>query len=493
MSYFLEKTSNNFTLAVISEEGKRVYLHSKINPISDKTLEQIHASKSNTLIVLGLALGYHITNILPSISAKKIIIIEHEKGLKEEIEKNKINNLFCDKRILCVENCSISTFQKLLPQLLEDKTSTILIADHHPSVRAFPMYYGEIKKTINDYLSKTISDISTIDRFGKIFFKNAIKNISYLCKTKTINCFINKFTKYDAVIVSSGPSLDKSLSSLQKNQNKIFIIAADSAVQTLISSNILPDFIVSIDPQPYTWEHLQNAPKASIYLKSLSANFSKNDNDFFYLNTHPLCQLIKSIDNTIESMDANTGNVTGDALVIAKKFAFNKIYILGLDSSFPENSIYSKGSAYQKRFSFTIDRFNSLDTKNFNYIYKNSSNLIVDNKKTRKSFLHYKAQIEKTISSFNNVFQIVKGSLPLKNAQILNDINEVEHNLPLNKKEILQEILNKANNYSFTSSQILALTKKEEIYKELFDISLSKNSFFERTKNRLSKFMEKLL
>lgn len=51
------------------------------------------------------------------------------------------------------------------------------------------------------------------------------------------------------VVVGAGPSLDTTLNLLNDGFPKPIIIAADSSLRALKSSNIIPDFVVSIDPE----------------------------------------------------------------------------------------------------------------------------------------------------------------------------------------------------------------------------------------------------
>ena len=52
-----------------------------------------------------------------------------------------------------------------------------------------------------------------------------------------------------AVVVGAGPSLDETLTLLKDGFPKPIIIATDSSLRALNDSNIIPDFIVSIDPE----------------------------------------------------------------------------------------------------------------------------------------------------------------------------------------------------------------------------------------------------
>ena len=63
INYFVEESKEGLpTLSVMDDAGRRIYLHSKYNPLKDsQTLEEkFNPEKYDTIIILGTALGYHL-------------------------------------------------------------------------------------------------------------------------------------------------------------------------------------------------------------------------------------------------------------------------------------------------------------------------------------------------------------------------------------------------------------------------------------------------
>ena len=53
----------------------------------------------------------------------------------------------------------------------------------------------------------------------------------------------------DAVIVASGPSLNKNVHILEEIQDQSFIVAALRSIKTLHDANIKPDLVIQLDAE----------------------------------------------------------------------------------------------------------------------------------------------------------------------------------------------------------------------------------------------------
>ena len=76
-----------------------------------------------------------------------------------------------------------------------------------------------------------------------LFNSNKVKSIKYLKNNNTI-------TNVPVVLVGAGPSLDKNIANLQTNRDNYILFCADVVLHKLVSNNIIPDFVVTIDPNP---------------------------------------------------------------------------------------------------------------------------------------------------------------------------------------------------------------------------------------------------
>ena len=84
MSYRIHISPAGPSLAVMSEKGTEVYIHSRVNPAQEKPLTVPELRSGTTIIVLGLGLGYHVREIFSRYPDSRYFIIEREQGLAAE-------------------------------------------------------------------------------------------------------------------------------------------------------------------------------------------------------------------------------------------------------------------------------------------------------------------------------------------------------------------------------------------------------------------------
>ena len=305
-----------------------------------------------------------------------------------------------------------------------------------------------------------------------------------------VSTFFNTMSTYPVMIITSGPSIETYIKEIETHQNKFFIITVDSALPVLQHHGIKSDFFLSIDPQPYIYEHIMNTKKddsipiftVSTY-PSVVKKYSKTP-ALLSLDTHPFSQILESlIPEKIGSINSSTGSVAGDAIMAACAFGFNITALVGFDFSFPGFKIYPRESAYQKRFSCQSSKFNSIETINFNYIMKSSKGIKYANKFTRKSFMQYRESIEKFMIETKELWP--KNPVNINSQGIpLQGIRNIEINAftnlctDLNKQKIIKKIFRNAetNNNIIPRQELGKIMRNKKIMAELIQASLDNNT-----------------
>jgi hypothetical protein len=94
----------------------------------------------------------------------------------------------------------------------------------------------EISKNAHGFLSDSLEGL-----------KNTLGNLDWLRATPGIELLKNQFTDVPALIISTGPSLQKSLSELRELQNKAVLLAADASLKILIENGIHPHFVFCLE------------------------------------------------------------------------------------------------------------------------------------------------------------------------------------------------------------------------------------------------------
>jgi hypothetical protein len=93
--------------------------------------------------------------------------------------------------------------------------------------------------------------------------KQHLQNVDLMLDNPQYQKLLNKKSIETAVVVSTGPSLDKQLSTLKEYQDKICILCVDASFPILIRYGIKPDFVFSMERDEPTAIFFTELPKKS--------------------------------------------------------------------------------------------------------------------------------------------------------------------------------------------------------------------------------------
>jgi len=110
-----------------------------------------------------------------------------------------------------------------------------------------------IKQIINNYGNDTIDTLIGIE--------HSIKNIPEMLDNPYFRQLKNKKNSNTAIIVSTGPSLNKQLPLLKKIQNYVTIISVDASMPILEKCGIIPDFVTSLERVEATGKFFEDTSK----------------------------------------------------------------------------------------------------------------------------------------------------------------------------------------------------------------------------------------
>ncbi len=212
------------------------------------------------LFFYGLGNGILYKAILQNVEHKRVIVFEKEieiiflalniidfsqdlrQGRLIIIQTDEMNYTKADK-ILSLSNMSLFL-----------RTYTLHIhSDFYKS------YEKDIQK-INDFNIQAIKNISL--RKGNdphdamLGIEQLVYNLPKMLTHPSLDTLIKKRSKKGdtAIIVSTGPSLDKQLQTLKKHSQNVAIFCADSSYSILYDNDIKPDYVLSLERVPLTSE-----------------------------------------------------------------------------------------------------------------------------------------------------------------------------------------------------------------------------------------------
>ena len=350
-----EQAKNGTTIPVFIS-GKT--MESRYNPERDaETLCNSIEDGFNFFIVLGIGSGLFIKKLSERFPVSRIIALElYQDDINYLGQSEIIKDLKKNPQIIF---CALNSLEHILSQnYIPAKYGDLKIIEQRAWVNENKDFIPQINSKLNKTIGIISADFSVQSHFGKIWTSNILNNARLAEKVfneskndfSLSNYFSKEILQKTAVIIAAGPTLDKTISIINK-RNNYFIIATDTAGSSLIKQNITPDVIVSIDGQNVSYNHFIEA-SSTLYAFDLCANFSAakhiadNGNQiFFFCSGHPLANAINACcGNAFPTLFSGAGTVTITATDLAVKAGFKNILVLGADFSYSNGKTYTKGT-----------------------------------------------------------------------------------------------------------------------------------------------------
>ena len=330
-----------------------------------KLLEQINQN-THFIILIGIGSGIFIQTIIQN--RPDVFVLAVEKS-DDDIEF--LKNLSVIQKVLENKNLKLCHIMELEQQIINLYVPAFYGNLQIIQQRGWTTENQDCIELINKAVSKATgivsADFSVQSHFGKLWHHNILSNIKNLCNAaiqKNINLSKNK----TAVVVAAGPSLDKSIKQIIDDREKLFVIATDTAFSILISYNVIPDAVVSIDGQNISNVHfIHNNKKEfsdTLFLFDLCANSSaakavinSKAKVCFFTSGHPLSEFLnKHFKLELPSLFSGAGTVTICAVDFAVKAGFKNIITAGTDFSYSNGKPYAKGTYLDRLYNYKASR-----------------------------------------------------------------------------------------------------------------------------------------
>lgn len=277
--------SNPLDINIIAADGSR-YMYE--NPLKDvqNQLENFEKAYSlyGSLFIYGLGNGVLLKGILENKTHKTIIVFEPEIEIIYIIFHlfDFSEHLFSSRLVVAQSELFSPTHYYAISQM-SDVLSHARVYNLYINSPFYDTYHADISR-INENIASVfmhcLKEIGNDSTDALIGINHTTAHIPDMLESIPLKNIINQRTKKTktAIIVSTGPSLNKQLELLKQVQNHATIISVDSSYPILKSHDIKPDYVTSIERVEWTAEFFNSAP-------------SEFDNDIIFVVatlTHPI-------------------------------------------------------------------------------------------------------------------------------------------------------------------------------------------------------------
>ncbi|MGG4126688.1 6-hydroxymethylpterin diphosphokinase MptE-like protein [Paenibacillus illinoisensis] len=310
--------------------------------------------------------------------------------------------------------------------------------------------------------------------FRHDWIRNSLFQIPTMLKIPSITQLIGKLKGTTAIVVSSGPSLEKDIHWLEKLRNHAIIISAGSSIQALVKHGIEPHLAVVMDGGEINMQIFasEEAKKAPILFTS-SAYYGVSDSKeegliYGVLSSDNVTSHFMDIDEKEKILQPNP-TVAGTAIQTAAWLGCTRIIMMGQDLSFPGEQFYAEG-------------INHGDQNYIDRVIKKAEHTVLnvngEYNRTTAGFMQMKNRIENLISVLPKIEFInstrngaqIEGSTwkPVDNVFEIVKRNKVD-------SDIITNLFDKVKGLSIGTPKVEMVKEKmirtkDEIFKSVTDI-----------------------
>lgn len=215
------------------------------------------------IIVYGLGLGYHLQEIVKRINEKTLVLVVEDdiNILSAAMENRDLSNEIKHENVWWIHDDNIERCRQSLSKALSFNMFNMLKIQLVTLPIVYHKYIKNIRymlEFIDNYKNTKLFSIGNDVEDTLIGLRNNLLNIDHLITNPSIAKIKEKFghmyKNKPAIVVASGPSLNKNIHLLKDARGKALILSCDGSVKPLIKHGIMPDAMMSVERIYKTFE-----------------------------------------------------------------------------------------------------------------------------------------------------------------------------------------------------------------------------------------------
>lgn len=272
------KLPNRFTCTVRNGDIEWL-LHSKDNPVKEaemftRVILKDKFKTVNSIVFLGLGMGYYMEQmtVRHGMNNPNLIVVENNLQLfKKFIELNRpmVNVGGVEKSLFEFERCHfvvgvpVDRIYYTLYDVIQDSSktsfSTFHMIEHPVLIRFNKEYYKPVCTEISRICYDIRSSYGNDPEDSWFGIDHMLQNLGIIAENPGAERIKDQFRGKPAVIVATGPSLNKNIHLLPEIKNKCVFFAADASLNTFFNYDpiIKPDIVCSLERNLSTKKHFE--------------------------------------------------------------------------------------------------------------------------------------------------------------------------------------------------------------------------------------------
>jgi hypothetical protein len=247
--------------------------------------------------------------------------------------------LACTQRDL-ITKVRAKTYRQFQLDILTLRASAFLMAEEIPG----------LMKRFKEAEMDRILDLKTGQHFHEQWVRQVLENYPYFAQYEGMDSLVGRFAGKPALVISRGPSLDRSIEAVKALADSTVLVAVGGAIRRLWEAGVTPDFALFLDANGMQ-EQLNGIPQS--VLDNITFLMSPFNQHCTYTTPSrgKMVFLAQSSSNYSDWMDKvletrhyrvpGGGTVSLLALQTAMAMQCSPIILVGQDLAFPNNQVYA--------------------------------------------------------------------------------------------------------------------------------------------------------
>ncbi|BBB91711.1 hypothetical protein MAMMFC1_02395 [Methylomusa anaerophila] len=256
--------SGSLTLQAETGAGRNYFLHSVYDPEAEAQnwLKWVRLTPNTAYLVYGFGFGYYVKALLDKLPENcRIFVIEYsyeESFARAAAQLWPDMRWMADKRIVYLTGPNIRNIVGAAVEYIRTNVlDTITVCRHFAVMQLFPEFFRQLEdELVREVMDQLALNVGFALKYGLLYLENCWRNLPHIFSSPGNGQYTDMFNGMPAIIVASGPSLDKNVDLLHHYLDKAVIIAASTAIGALNKRGIVPHFLVAIDPNPAMYQVL---------------------------------------------------------------------------------------------------------------------------------------------------------------------------------------------------------------------------------------------
>lgn len=341
-----------------------LYLHSRYDPTKEarRFVDSLGLTEGDLLVLAGVGLGYAAREALAR--GARVLGVEADPAVKRAADLEERPSRL---RVVTAGEAEARGFDGAFRELFDILSTGRVKISAGPS---FPKEWGGAldwsRERTNRNLDAVTNHAKTTSAFGRMWVRNILENIPAVIESGSIAAWENRLRGRPGCVLSAGPSLEADLIILKREteaRRGLCIIATDTAFPAALRAGVVPDLVLSIDPQEYSRRHFElcpsDAPPVPLLLDGISdpgVRAAHNGPAVFFSTDHPL---LRELDLFPEAalIREGGGSVATVAYRILRRLGSDPVLLIGQDLAMTDGRMYARGTCPGEGWNDSAGRF----------------------------------------------------------------------------------------------------------------------------------------